>query len=118
MQTISRLAIRQCVAEVRAACRRPLDEAALEALVGCLRPNFEQILDHPEGAARWADHGQQMRDHGRHLGALADFFGYCSNVDRVGASELMQAFGMIHAACRVGANGANGSGSPSGRSCP
>jgi hypothetical protein len=100
---MSTLAMRECVAEVRAACRRPIDEVALEALVRCLRPNFEQILDHPDGAARWADHGQQMRDHGRYLGALADFFSYRSNVAIVGSYELMQAFTMIHAACRVGA---------------
>jgi hypothetical protein len=101
---MSTLAMRECVAEVRAACRRPIDEVALEALVRTLRPNFEHVLDHPDGATRWADHGQQMRDHGRHLGALADFFGYRSNVAVVGTYELMQAYTMIHAACRVGAD--------------
>src|SRR5215471_7561721 len=104
---MSTLAMRECVAEVRAACRRPIDEVALEALVRGLRPNFEQVLDHPDGAARWADHGQQMRDHGRHLGALADFFGYQFDVAVVGTNELMQAFTMIRTACRVGADQAS-----------
>lgn len=96
--------MRQCVAELRAACRRPVDETALDALVAWLRPTFEAVLDHPDGAARWADHGQQLRDHGRHLGALADFFGYQSNVAIVSTNELMRAFTMIEVACRVGAN--------------
>src|SRR5262245_24888401 len=100
---MSSLAIGECVAELRAACRRPIDEAALDTLIGWLRPSFEQVLDHPDGAARWADHGRQLRDHGRHLGALADFFGYRANVAIVGASELTHAFTMIRAACRVGA---------------
>jgi hypothetical protein len=101
---MSAIAMRQCVAELRAACRRPIDEVALEALVRGLRPNFEQILDHPDGPARWADHGQQLRDYGRHVGALADFFGYYANVSVVGSHELMQAFAMFHAACRTGAD--------------
>jgi len=100
---MSDLALRQCVAELRAACRRPVDQQALESLVELVRPSFEQVLDHPDGAARWADHGQQMRDHGRHLGALADFFGYQSDVAIVSDHELTQAFTMLRVACRVGA---------------
>jgi hypothetical protein len=103
MPSMSEVAIQQCVAELRAACRRPVDAVALDALTRWLRPSFSEVLDHPDGAARWADHGQQMRDHGRHLGALADFFGYQFDVAVVGTNELMQAFTMIRTACRVGA---------------
>jgi hypothetical protein len=103
MHALSSLALKECVAELRAACRRPIDDAALQALVTLLRPSFEHILDDDDGATRWIDHGAQMRDHGRHLGALADFFGYAANVRIVGANELQRAFTMIQTACRVGA---------------
>jgi hypothetical protein len=100
---LSDLAIEECVFELRAACRRPIDEAALERLLDRLRPNFRQILDRPEGTAHWVDHGRHMRDNGRYLGVLADFFGYEHDVPTVGVVELMRAFAMVEAACRVGA---------------
>jgi hypothetical protein len=103
---LSELAIQECVAELRAACRRPIDGSALAALVECLRPNFEEILDRPEGKAHWTDHGPHMRDNGRYLGTLADFFGYQSAVATVGADELMRAFALVRQACRVGAESA------------
>jgi hypothetical protein len=93
----------ECVAELRAACRRPINETALQQLLEALRPNFRQILDRPEGKAHWTDHGQHMRDNGRFLGALADFFSYQTDVDIVGDTQLNQAFAMVQAACRVGA---------------
>lgn len=103
MTNLSEAAIQECVAEIQAACRRPIDAAALEALLDALRPNFRQILDRPEGKVHWTEHGQHMRDNGRYLGALADFFGYQSDVATVGAAELMRAFAMVRDACRVGA---------------
>jgi hypothetical protein len=98
----SELAIRECVVELRAACRRPIDEAALDTLLDWLRPNFQDILDRPDGRAHWADHGQHMRDNGRYLGALADFFSYQADVPTAGTSELLRAFTMVRDACRVG----------------
>lgn len=100
---MSEVAINECVAEIRAACRRPINETALERLLDALRPNFRQILDRPEGKAHWTDHGRHMRDNGRYLGALADFFSYQTDVDIVGDTQLIQAFAMVEAACRVGA---------------
>jgi hypothetical protein len=99
---MSEMAVEQCVAELRAACRRPIDQQALDMLIGWLRPQFEEILDHPDGAARWADHGQRMRDNGRFIGALADFFGHHMDAGVVGANELTQAFRMVRAACWLG----------------
>jgi len=64
-----------------------------------LRPNFERILGHPDGVKRWADHGQRMRNNGRHLGALADFFGDRAGV--VGEDALMRAFQLIREDCTV-----------------
>jgi hypothetical protein len=101
--TMSELAMTECVVELRAACRRPIDDAALETLLEWLRPNFRQVLDAPEGRARWTDYGQHLRDNGRYMGGLADFFGYQADVEVVGASELMRAFTMVRDACRVGA---------------
>jgi hypothetical protein len=111
---MSEVAINECVAELRAACRRPINETALERLFDTLRPNFRQILDRPEGKAHWTDHGQHMRDNGRYLGALADFLSYQSDVDIVGDMQLIQAFAMVEAACRVGASASSESKDPTG----
>lgn len=99
--TMADVAIAECVEELRTACRRPIDPTALDTVVGWLRPQFDAILGCAEGRARWADHGQQMRDNGRHLGALADFFGHQSNVPVVSLAELAQAFALVRGACRV-----------------
>ncbi|HLG56587.1 MAG TPA: hypothetical protein VI485_14710 [Vicinamibacterales bacterium] len=103
MRRLSEVAISECASEVRAACRRPIEPAALDTLFGRLKPNFERILDHPDGAVRWSDHGQRMRDNGRHVGALADFFGNHADVTVVGIGELTHAFAMVRAVCKVGA---------------
>ena len=105
---MSEHAINECIAELRGACRRPIDQRALDTLIGWLRPNFEWILDNPEGNTRWADHGQQMRDNGRHLGALADFFGHQADVAIVGTDQLSEAFTLVRAACKVRADSASG----------
>jgi hypothetical protein len=112
--SMSEFAMNECVAELRAACRRPINEPALERLLEALRPNFRQILDRPEGKAHWTDHGQHMRDNGRYLGALADFFSYQTDVDIVGDTQLIQAFAMVEAACRVGAPAAPEARDPTG----
>jgi len=99
---MSERAIAECVTELRAACRRPIDQPALDALLGTLRPNFERILDEANGVARWADHGPHMRDNGRYLGALADFFSHYADAPIVGADHLTQAFAMVRDACKAG----------------
>lgn len=48
-----------------------------------------------------------MRNNGRYMGALADFFAYEADVDIVGAAELLRAFTMVRDACRVGADSAD-----------
>jgi len=101
MKRLPDIALKECLTELRAACRLPIDEAALNVLAGWVRPNFEQILAHAEGGRRWADHGQRMRDNGRHLGAFADFFGSHAGVDRIGLEELTRAFQVIRAECTV-----------------
>jgi hypothetical protein len=93
-------AIRECVVELRAACRRPIDQAALDTLVGWLRPNFERILGHPEGAKRWADHGYRMRDNARYIGTFADFFAG-PGTSAIGLEELKRAFQVVRADCTV-----------------
>ncbi len=103
---LSQSAIDECVAELRAACRRPINEDALEQLCDWLRPNFREILDRPEGKTHWTEHGRHMRDNGRYIGALADFIGHRGDVDVVGAAQLMEAFVLVRDACRVGAPGA------------
>lgn len=99
MRRLPDIAIRECVSEVRAACRLPIEQPALDMLVEQLRPNFERILAHPEGAKRWADHGQRMRDNGRHLGALADFYG--SRAGSVGIEAITRAFQAVREDCTV-----------------
>jgi hypothetical protein len=93
------IAIKECVGELRAACRLPIEPDALDVLIERLRPNFERILAHPDGARRWADHGQRMRNNGRHLGALADFYGDRAGV--VDIAALMRAFQAVREDCTV-----------------
>jgi hypothetical protein len=99
MRRLPEIALKECVGELRAACRLPIDEAALQKMLDPLRPNFERILGHPDGVKRWADHGQRMRNNGRHLGALADFFGDRAGV--VDAEALARAFALVRQDCTV-----------------
>jgi len=102
MANLSQVAMCECARELRAACRRPIDPVALDTLLGSLQLNFERVLDHPDGAMRWTEHGQRMRDNGRHVGALADFFANHTNALVVGIEELFNAFEMVRAVCKVG----------------
>jgi hypothetical protein len=101
MKRLPDIAIKECIGELRAACRLPIDQPALDLVVNWLRPNFERILNHVDGGKRWADHGQRMRDNARHLGSLADFFGSGAGVDVVGIEELKRALTMVRADCTV-----------------
>ena len=101
MKRLPDVAIKECVAELRAACRLPIEEPALDIIVDWLRPNFERILGHPDGARRWADHGQRMRDNARHLGGFADFFGSHAEVRAIGVDELKRALQVVRADCTV-----------------
>lgn len=101
MKRLPDIAIKECVTELRAACRLPVEEPALDVIVDWLRPNFERILGHPEGARRWADHGQRMRDNARHLGGFADFFGSHAGVRAIGVEELKRALQVVRADCTV-----------------
>ena len=99
MRRLPDIAIRECLGELRAACRLPIDPPALDALVERLRHNFDRILAHPDGVKRWADHGQRMRDNARHLGALADFYG--SRDGFVGVHAIERAFQAVREDCTV-----------------
>ena len=99
MRRLPDIAIRECVGELRAACRLPIEPQALEMLIEQLRHNFDRILANPDGVKRWADHGQRMRDNARHLGALADFYGNRAGV--VGTEALTRAFQMVRQDCTV-----------------
>ena len=99
MRPLSEIAIEECIGELRAACRKPIDPTALDTIVGWMRPNFERILDRSDGGRRWADHGRRLRDNSRHLGSLADFFGSHAEVEVVGLDELTHAVTMVRADC-------------------
>lgn len=101
MKKLSEIALKECIAELRAACRLPIDPDALETMMSWVRPQFVQILDHPDGGKRWADHGQQMRDNGRYIGAFADFFAKHTDAPVVGIDEITRAFEMAKADCTV-----------------
>lgn len=98
-RALSDVAIDECVSELRAACRRPIEPAALETVVEWMRPNFARILDRIDGGKRWADHGQRLRNNSRHLGALADFFASHADAEAVGIGELGAAVTMLRADC-------------------
>ena len=80
MKQLAEIALKECIVELRAACRLPIDPDALETMMSWVRPQFVEILNHPDGRKRWADHGQQMRDNGRFIGAFADFFARHSSI--------------------------------------
>jgi hypothetical protein len=101
MKKMSDIAIRECVAELCAATRRPIDPSAVDTVVGWLRPQFEKILDRLDGPKRWAEHGERLRENSRHTGALADFFGSHAGVTVVGITELSHAMKLIRADCTV-----------------
>lgn len=101
MKKLSEKALNECVAEIRAACRLPIDAQALETMLSWVRPQFVQILDNADGGKRWADHGQQMRDNGRYLGTFADFFARHTESQTVGIDEITRAFEMLKADCTV-----------------
>src|SRR3954452_17447273 len=99
MTKMSEIAIRECVAEMTAASRRPMHASAVEEIVGWLRPQFEKILDRLDGPKRWAEHGERLRENSRHLGALADFFASHADLTMVGIEELTNAVKMARADC-------------------
>lgn len=98
---MSDIAINECVLELRAACRHAIDEAALETMLGWVRPDFERILDRLDGRKRWAELGPRVRETGRHLGAFADFFASHAGAPVVGIEELTHAITMSRADCTV-----------------
>jgi hypothetical protein len=98
---MSEIAINECVLELRAACRHPIDESALDTMLGWVRPNFERILDRLDGRKRWAEVGPRVRENGRHLGAFADFFASHLGAPVVGIEELTHAITMTRADCTV-----------------
>jgi hypothetical protein len=101
MTKMSDTAITECVLELRASCRRPIDPLALDTLLGWVRPDFERILDRGDGKTRWAQLGPRVRETGRHLGAFADFFASHAESAVVGLEEIKQAVTMVRADCTV-----------------
>lgn len=101
MTKMSEIAIRECVEELRAGSRRPIDASAVDTVVAWLRPEFERILDRADGGRRWADHGARVRETSRHMGTLADFFGHHADTAEVGTEQLTQAVKMIRADCTL-----------------
>lgn len=98
---MSEIAMNECVLEIRAACRRPVEQAALETVMSWVRADFSKILDRLDGKKRWADFGPRVREMGRHLGAFADFMASHLGSPTVGIDELTHAMSMMRADCTV-----------------
>jgi hypothetical protein len=101
MTSMSERAINECVAELKAASRRPVEEDALDTMLGWMRPQFQKLLDRVDGEKRWASHAENVRESGRHIGALADFFAHHFGSDKVGTEELTAAVKLVRADCTV-----------------
>src|SRR5262245_41525585 len=97
MTKMSDVAIRECVAELCAAARRPIDPAVVDTVVGWRRPQFEKILDRLDGPKRWVEHGERLRENSRHFGSLADFFACHADAAVIGIEELSHAMKLIRA---------------------
>lgn len=101
MAKMSEVAISECVLELRAACRRPVDQSSLDTMLSWVRPDFERILDRADGKKRWAELGPRVRETGRHLGAFADFFASHVGAQEITLEELRHAMTMVRADCTV-----------------
>jgi hypothetical protein len=101
MKKMSEIAIEECVLELRAASRRPIDQSSLDTMLSWVRPDFERILDRTDGRKRWADMGPRVRETGRHLGAFADFFASHNGAPVIALPELTHAITMVRADCTV-----------------
>jgi hypothetical protein len=101
MTKMSEIAVRECVAELRAGARRPIETSAVDTVVGWLRPQFEKILDRIDGPRRWAEHGERVRENSRHTGALADFFSCHADIAVIGIEQMTQAMTLVRADCTV-----------------
>lgn len=101
MKRLSEIALNECIVELRAACRLPIDQAALETMMSWVRPQFQTILDHPDGAKRWANHGHKMRDNGRYIGVFANFFAEHVDAAVVDLEAISRAFELAKADCTV-----------------
>jgi len=101
MTKMSELAINECVAEMRAACRRPIDPLALEMVTDWVRADFARMLDRIDGPQRWAEAGARVREVGRHLGAFADFFASREEATTVSYDALVSAVTLARADCTV-----------------
>ena len=99
---LSQSAIEECLRELRAACRMPIDDAAIDAADRLMRPQFEKLLDNAKGAQQWAVDGPLMRDNGRFVGTFAEFFANRQSKSSVGAGELMAAIQIVRAQCHAG----------------
>jgi hypothetical protein len=101
MTKMSDVAINECVLELRAACRRSIDQRALDTIIGWVRSDFERILDRPDGKSRWAEVGPRVRETGRYVGTFSDFFAGHLGSATVGLEELTHAVTMARADCTV-----------------
>jgi hypothetical protein len=100
---LSEQAIGECVRELKAACRLPIKNNALLDIISLVRQNFEEQLDDPaEGPRRWVRDGPKLRDNGRFMGALAEFFTNREGKTDVGFGELLAALLIVQVKCSAG----------------
>ena len=93
-------AMNECKAWIRAACKSPMVEGALDQVLEPLRDKFQMRLDGADGPKTWADDTPKMRDNGRYMGVFAEFF--AQGEPAVTVKHLEAALCLVSAKCTVG----------------
>jgi len=89
----------------------PFQPQAVERLLALVRPDFQRMLDDGDGVPpeqqkgprRWVADGPKLRDNGRFVGTLAEFFANREQKDHVGFGELFVALLIVQVECSAGA---------------
>ena len=79
-----------------------VDEADLEAFVELFAADFDHMLSHEQGEARWRKDGPRVKELGRYLGTFADFFASSATPKRpVRTPDLKEALAIIKPRCTL-----------------
>lgn len=98
--TLAEQAREECRREIESACRVDLDPAVLAEFLDLFSGNFRRLCtDNGDGHKYWAKVGQLMRDNGRYIGTLAEFFAKNRRPKQVQVGDLYKALAIVRAEC-------------------
>jgi len=106
-KNLSELALDLCKEWIRAGVTRvPLNEKDLDRFTAQFLPDFVKLLDGPRGAAVWRRDGQFVRQLGRYIGTIAEFYAVASGtLEPVRMEHLRRALAVIRPECQLPVRG-------------